>query len=217
MSLDCEAGAARARLALAALLVVAMRAACAADGSPAKFREVEPQFIAALGAPNASSGTGAQKWGLWPLDPGTRGVALGDFGRLRAAGGVAPARWKFDGGDWWLEENGRIMEQPQFPLPAGRYLVTGGRGTSAVLTVHPADGDGNRRWALDRGATLYDVTHLGCRSARYRPAAGMGSCSPAHARPAAFPVAEGAEMPPVEGCVKQDYAVLIVIGIAEGE
>ncbi|HEX5093820.1 MAG TPA: hypothetical protein VFV84_14120, partial [Burkholderiales bacterium] len=145
------------------------------------------------------------------------GVELGDFGRLQAAGGLAPARWTFDAGDWWLEENGRIMEQPRFPLPAGRYLVTGGRGTTAVLTIHRADGDGNRHWALDRGATLYDVTHLGCRSARYRPAAGTGSCSPARARPAAFPVAEGAQMPPVEGCTKQDYSVLIVIGIAEGE
>ncbi|HEX5093806.1 MAG TPA: hypothetical protein VFV84_14050, partial [Burkholderiales bacterium] len=100
---------------LAMLLAVA---AGAADGGPVKFREVDPQFIAALGAPGAASGTGAQKWGLWPLDPGMSGVELGDFGRLQAAGGLAPARWTFDAGDWWLEENGRIMEQPRFPLPA---------------------------------------------------------------------------------------------------
>ncbi|MFO0701061.1 MAG: hypothetical protein U0236_17705 [Nitrospira sp.] len=28
---------------------------------------------------------------------------------------------------------------------------------------------GDRRWELDQGATLYDVTHLACRSARYTP------------------------------------------------
>ena len=37
--------------------------------------------------------------------------------------------------DWWLEEHGLIMEQPDFPVPAGGYLVTGGRDTTAVLTV----------------------------------------------------------------------------------
>jgi hypothetical protein len=30
----------------------------------------------------------------------------------------------------------------------------------------------------------------------------------------AFPVAPGEAMPPVEGCKKQDYEVLIVIGMA---
>ena len=30
----------------------------------------------------------------------------------------------------------------------------------------------------------------------------------------AFPVAPGGPMPPVEGCNKQDYEVLIVIGMA---
>jgi len=38
-----------------------------------------------------------------------------------------------------------------------------------VLTIHPKDKDGNERWELADGATLYDVTHLGCRSARYTP------------------------------------------------
>jgi hypothetical protein len=31
----------------------------------------------------------------------------------------------------------------------------------------------------------------------------------------AFPVAPGAAMPPVAGCNKQDYEVLIVIGMVE--
>ncbi len=46
-----------------------------------------------------------------------------------------------------------------------------------MLTVHPKDKDGNQRWELADGATLYDVTHLGCRSARYRPAKAVGACS----------------------------------------
>jgi len=189
----------------------------AADGGQVKMKRIEPQYIAALGDPGARSGSGAQAWGIWRIDPGPRGVALGDYGRLKAAGGVAPERWKFDAGDWWLEEHGLIMEKPSFPLPAGRYLVTGAREKAAVLTIHPAGADGNRHWELDNGATLYDVTHLACRSARYRPAGGAGACSPERARQSAFPVAPGAEMPPVEGCTKQDYAVLIVIGLPAGD
>ena len=178
-----------------------------------KFQRISTQFIAALGDPGATSGSGAQSWGLWPLDPGPRGVELNSYTRLKEAGGVAPARWKFDGTDWWLEEHGLIMEQPTFPLPPGKYVVTGARDVTAVLTIHPADRNGDRRWQLDKGATLYDVTHLACRSARYIPAAVGGSCSPANAQKTAFPVAPGEAMPPVEGCTKQDYAVLIVIGV----
>jgi hypothetical protein len=59
------------------------------------------------------------------------------------------------------------------------------------------------------------VTHLGCRSARYTPAGGEGSCTPAKAPKSAFPVSEGGPMPAVEGCRKQDYLVLIVIGVAD--
>jgi hypothetical protein len=54
---------------------------------------------------------------------------------------------------------------------------------------------------------------LRCRSARYTPAS-ANSCSPAKAAMTAFPVAPGESMPPVEGCKKQDYEVLIVIGMA---
>jgi hypothetical protein len=75
------------------------------------------------------------------------------------------------------------------------------------------ESDGTVRWELEDGATIYDVTHLRCRSARYTPASG-NSCSPAKAQMSAFPVAPGGVMPPVEGCNKQDYAVLIVIGVA---
>lgn len=185
----------------------------AADAAQPKFEYINPQYIAALGNPKANSGGGAQSWGLWPLDPGPRGVSLNDFEQLKKAGGIAPERWKFNGKDWWLEENGLIMEAPQFPLPPGKYLVTGARAVTTVLTVHPADKNGDRRWELDDRATLHDVTHLGCRSARYTPAAGDGSCSPANAKQASFPVEPGGAMPPVAGCTKQDYTVLIVIGV----
>lgn len=184
----------------------------AASGSQTKFKRISTQYIAALGDPGATSGSGAQSWGLWPLDPGPRGVKLNRYPSLKDAGGVAPARWKFEETDWWLEEHGLIMEQPTVPLPPGKYLVTGARKVTAVLTIHPADSHGDRRWEIDQNATLYDVTHLACRSARYTPAAGS-SCSPANAKQTAFPVAPGGAMPQVEGCTKQDYAVLIVIGM----
>jgi hypothetical protein len=186
----------------------------AAGGGQTRFQRIPTQFIAVLGDPGVTSGSGAQSWGLWRLDPGPRGVKLNSYDQLKDAGGVAPARWRFDGADWWLEEHGLIMEQPDFPVPPRKYLVTGNREVTAVLTIHPADKNGDRRWELDNGATLYDVTHLACRSARYRPAAGDGSCSPANVQKTAFPVAPGGAMPPVEGCKKQDYTVLIVIAVS---
>src|SRR5689334_24768228 len=84
-----------------------------------KFRRIEPQFIAALGDPGATSGTGAQSWGFWNQDPGPRACKLDHYPQLKA-NGVAPAQWKFDASDWWLEEHGLIMEKPAFPLPAGK-------------------------------------------------------------------------------------------------
>jgi hypothetical protein len=186
-----------------------------ADEMQPQFKRVRTQFIAALGAPDANSGNGAQEWGLWPVDPGPRGVPLNRYDRLQADGFVARAGWRFDPGEWWLEEYGRIMEKPQFPLPPGQYLVTGDRAVTTTLTVYPADENGEQRWELGDDATLYDVTHLGCRSARYVPTGGPGSCTPADAPQDAFRVAPGAEMPPVEGCSKQDYAVVFVIGVAE--
>lgn len=178
------------------------------------FKPIPTQYIAALGDPGATSGVGAESWGLWRLDPGPRGVRLSGYETLKAEG-VAPAQWKFDGSDWWLEEHGLIMEQPEFPIPPGKYVVTGGRETTALLTVHAKGNDGAQHWELDNGATLYDVTHLRCRSARYTPVAGGDACSPAKAQMSAFPVAPGGAMPPVEGCNKQDYDVLIVIGMVE--
>merc|ERR1711948_146714 len=100
-------------------------------------------------------------------------------------------------------------EKPEFPMPSGRYLLAwlnGAKaGQSAVLTV---DGDS---WALDSGATLDDVTHRPCRSARYTPT--TSDASPSKANKSDFPVTPGAEMPNVAGCNKQDYAVLFVEGL----
>ena len=178
-----------------------------------KFKVLlEPQFIAALGDPGATSGNDAQAWGLWSQDPGPRGCKLDRYPQLKADG-VAPAQWKFDAADWWLEEHGLIMEKPSFPLAPGKYLVSGDRQVTTVLTIQPKDKDGKQHWELSGGATLFDVTHLGCRSARYTPASANSSCSPANAQSKNFPVNPGAAMPAVNGCHKQDYAVLIIVGL----
>ncbi len=178
------------------------------------FKRIPTQYIAALGKPAATAGTGAQRWGLWRRDPGPRGVWLKRFDRLKSADGVAPAKWTFDANDWWLDENGLIMEKPDFSLPPGRYLVTGDREALSVLTVHPMDDQGAMRWQLDFGAKLYDVTHLPCRSARYRPATADAACTPDSVKRADFPVSPSHPMPIVSGCSKQDYAVIFVIGMA---
>jgi hypothetical protein len=179
------------------------------------FKPIPTQFLAALGNPLSSSGTGAENWGLWTLDPGPRGVRLGNFGQLTTNGGVAPAQWKFDAGSWWLEEHGLIMEQPDSKVSPGRYLVTGDRIVQTTLTVHDKDANGSQRWELGDGAVLYDVTHLRCRSARYTPDASGKACTPASVSEDRFPVDPGAAMPPVSGCDKQDFAVLFVVGVEE--
>src|SRR5262245_44881278 len=69
------------------------------------LKRIPTQYIAALGDPRATSGTGAESWGLWREDPGPRGVQLSSYETLKARGGVAPEQWKFDGADWWLEEH----------------------------------------------------------------------------------------------------------------
>lgn len=203
----------RSAVVVMAMIAVGLSVRDAAAG-PTRFTPIPAQFIAALGDPGAKAGDGAQTWGLWRTDPGPRGVPLASYARLQQVKGAAPAGWTFDPADWWLEEHGLIMEKPSFPVPPGKYLVTGNREVTTTLTIHPPDKNGNERWELADGATLYDVTHLGCRSARYTPAAGPNSCSPASAPRSAFRVAPGRPMPPVDGCHKQDYAVLIVIGVA---
>jgi len=175
------------------------------------------RFISALGDPKSSSGSGSETWGLWRDDPGPRGVYLKDYDRrLKANNNVAPAGWSFDPTDWWVEEHGLIMSTPE-PLPRKsvnketkeiipekQYVVTGDREITTVLTVRD---DGT--WELEKGS-LYDVTHLPCRSAAYRG----DTCAPMNANLKDFPVKPGAEMPVINGCAKQDYAVLFVLGEA---
>lgn len=176
------------------------------------FKHIPMQYIVALGDPAANSGSGAELWGLWTQDPGPRGCRLENYGQLKETG-VAPAQWAYDSQDWWLEEHGLIMEKPAFPLPPGKYVVTGGREVTSVLTVDPMDKNGAQPWQLSNGAKLYDVTHLPCHAARYTPATDDAACSPEAVEKAAFPVAPGVSMPAVNGCNKKEYAVLFVIGV----
>ena len=50
------------------------------------------------------------------------------------------------------------MEAPEFPLEEGQYLVTCGRSVTTPLKVTKVEKE---------KSSLYDVTHLPCRSARY--------------------------------------------------
>ena len=204
----------RGALLLATGLFMMMAAWGQSAHAQTSFKHIPAQYIVALGDPAASSGSGAQLWGLWRQDPGPRGCLLENYGQLKASGGVAPAQWKFDNKDWWLEEHGSIMEKPEFPRVPGQYVVTGGREVTTVLTVYPMNKDGVERWELENGAKLYDVTHLPCHAARYTPATNKNTCTPAMAQRTVFPVAPGVPMPSIKGCNKQDYAVLFVIGVA---
>ena len=99
---------------------------CSGEPAP-KFQRLQRlQFIAALGDPGASSGTGADTWGLWREDPGPQGVRLGREyqAKLEATGGKAPAGWQFDPKAWWLEEHGLIMPGTD-PLPLSKMVREG--------------------------------------------------------------------------------------------
>ena len=86
-----------------------------------KFKQVETQFIAAVGDPQAKSGKGAEAWGIWRVDPGPRGVRLQHYKELEAAGGTARAGWKFDKSDWWVEEHGLLFIKIQILLLCNRH------------------------------------------------------------------------------------------------
>ncbi len=176
------------------------------------FTRIPTQYIAALGMSSAIKGSDAATWGHWPVDPGPRGVKVRNFESLKAAGNVAPAGWTFDPAAWWIEENGLIMESPTFPLPAGKYVVTGGRETTAVLTVTAPDASGAQSWSLSDAATVYDVTHLRCRAALYTSKGGA-SCTPDNTPINRFPMPPAEPMPAIDGCSKQEFQVLIVIGM----
>lgn len=86
-------------------------AATAAE-EPPKFQRLQRiQFIAALGDPEATSGTGAETWGLWREDPGPQGVRLGSYQRsLESTGGKAPAGWMFDRNAWWVRRCSELTQ-----------------------------------------------------------------------------------------------------------
>mmetsp|Transcript_53042 Transcript_53042/g.121808 ORF Transcript_53042/g.121808 Transcript_53042/m.121808 type:complete len:116 (+) Transcript_53042:124-471(+) len=105
-----------------------------------------------------------------------------------------------------LQRYVREGEVMRLIAPEKRYVVTGDRDITAVLTVR-ADG----RWELSKG-TLYDVTHLPCRTGVYTPTA-SDSCKPLASMQGAFPVKPGARMPTFDGCATVDRAVLFVVGV----
>tara|TARA_B100000686_G_C16532459_1_gene833058 strand:+ start:203 stop:898 length:696 start_codon:yes stop_codon:yes gene_type:complete len=179
-----------------------------------KIRRIPIQYIAALAPEGATSGTGAETWGLWKVDPGPIGVWLRLYQALQKAGNIAPAGWRFDIDDWWLDENGLIMKAPEFPIPAGQYYVTNGEENISLLAVEEPDAEGKRAWTLTDGKTIGDVTHGPCRSARYTPEGESGTCSPEYADRSAFPLKPGEAPPLVSGCNRKSYAVLIVFGVA---
>jgi len=165
-----------------------------------KIRRIPAQYIATLALGGASSGTGAESWGLWRIDPGPIGVWLRFYQFLQKAGNIAPAGWRFDIDDWWLDENGLIMKAPEFPMPAGAYYVTNGEEHISLLTVEKPDADGKQAWSLSGGKTISNVTHGPCRSARYTPEGVSGTCSPEDADRSVFPLKPG-EAPAVNNIV----------------
>jgi hypothetical protein len=77
------------------------------------------QFIAATGDPDSNQGVigngPLEQWGVWNKDPGPRGVYLRDYKAVLEQSDVhvAPAGWKFDKNDWWLEEHGTLRASVQ--------------------------------------------------------------------------------------------------------
>lgn len=196
-----------------ALGFVASAAALPLAAQSKLMRRIPLQYIAALAPEGAKSGTGAETWGFWSVDPGPIGVWLKFYKVLQKAGNIAPSGWRFDIDDWWLDENGLIMKAPKFPMPAGEYYVTNGEEHISLLTVEEPDAEGKQAWSLSDDKTIANVTHGPCRSARYTPEGASGTCSPADANIDAFPLKPGESPPPVRGCKRKNYAVLIVFGI----
>ena len=177
-----------------------------------RMRRISTQYIAALAPEDAKSGTGAETWGLWKVDPGPIGVWLRLYKILEKTP-IAPAGWRFDIDDWWLDENGLIMKAPTFPIPAGQYYVTNGEEHISLLNVEKPDEDRKQAWSLTHDKTIGNVTHGPCRSARYTPTGESGTCSPKDADQSVFPLKPGDAPPPVNGCNRNNYAVLIVFGV----
>lgn len=177
------------------------------------YQRIPLQYIAALADPGATSGTGAETWGLWRVDPGPIGVPLRHYDALVEAGNRGPGGWQFDPNDWWLDENGILMKAPSFPMPATQLYITNGEGSFSLLTVEAPDAEGRQAWSLSRDQTIADVTHGPCRAGRYTPIDAAKGCSPADVDQSLFPLPIGDASPDVAGCERVQYAVLIVFGI----
>ena len=176
------------------------------------YQRTPTQYIAALADPSATSGNNAETWGWWSRDPGPFGVPLSYYDRIQQMGGRGPGGWGFDLDDWWLDENGILMEPPEFPMPAGAFYVTNGEGSYALLTVSDADDGGHKAWSLNR-LNIGGVTHGPCRAGRYSPVGATGTCAPDIIDQAIFPLPLGAEPPAVRGCNMVEYEVLIIFGV----
>ena len=181
--------------------------------SQTKIRRIQTQYIATLAPAGATSGIGAETWGIWTVDPGPIGVWLRFYQTLRKAGNIAPSGWRFNVDDWWLDENGLIMKAPNFPISAGQYYVTNGEEHISLLTVKQPDAEGRQAWSLSNNKTIADVTHGPCRSARYTPEESSGTCSPDDVNRTVFPLKPGEAPPLVRGCNRKQYSVLIVFGL----
>ena len=181
--------------------------------SQTKIRRIQTQYIATLAPAGATSGIGAETWGIWTVDPGPIGVWLRFYQTLRKAGNIAPSGWRFNVDDWWLDENGLIMKAPNFPISAGQYYVTNGEEHISLLTVKQPDAEGRQAWSLSNNKTIADVTHGPCRSARYTPEKSSGTCSPDDVNRTVFRLKPGEAPPLVRGCNRKQYSVLIVFGL----
>ncbi len=114
------------RACLATVLLVMIAAVAqpvhAAGGGQTKFKRISTQFIAALGDPGATSGSGAQSWGLWPLDPGPRGVELNQLStvegcRWRRAGALEIRRHGLVAGGTRLDYGAADLSAPSRQIP----------------------------------------------------------------------------------------------------
>jgi len=98
-------------------------------------------------------------------------------------------------------------------MAAGKYYVTNGEEHISLLTVEKPDVDGIQAWSLSDGKNIANVTHGPCRSARYTPEGVTGTCSPKDADRKVFPLKPGESPPPVTGCIRDEYAVLIIFAL----
>jgi len=105
------------------------------------------QFIAAMGDPAANPGARAQAWGLWPVDPGPRGVSLGRFDQTCGAGGHHAA--------------GRRMQQAGLRGPDRDR-----GGTQGMMANRSADGARRARFSLRgqprSGTTYHTIDGIRC-------------------------------------------------------